>query len=346
MPKNILVTGGSGYIGSHACVELLKNGYQVIVIDNLSNSQKQVLVQIEKITKQRLVFIEKDIRDKQALAAIFNSYAIDAVMHFAGLKAVGESCEKPLQYYQNNVNGTLVLLEAMQEADVKKLIFSSSATVYGDSDKFPYTEDSPVCATNPYGRTKAMIEQILIDLSAADKLSKALKPWKIALLRYFNPIGADESGLIGEAPNGIPNNLVPYVSQVAIGKLQQLSVFGNDYPTPDGTGIRDYIHVVDLVKGHIKALEMLDNASFIKGGCKVYNLGTGTGYSVLEVIAAFEKITARKINYKISPRRSGDIAVSVADTRLAKQELGWCAEKTLEDMVRDSWNWQSSSFNQ
>jgi UDP-glucose 4-epimerase len=344
MQKNILVTGGVGYIGSHACVELLASGCQVIVIDNLSNSKREVLNQIEKITGKSLVFIHADIRDRQALDTIFCSHSVDAVMHFAGLKAVGESCEQPLRYYENNVYGTMVLIESMLAANVKNLIFSSSATVYAEANKLPYTEESLVSASNPYGRTKLMIEQMLTDLSLAD-LSSATNPWKIVLLRYFNPIGAHESGLIGENPNGIPNNLIPYVSQVAIGKLEQLSVFGNDYSTPDGTGIRDYIHVVDLVKGHIRALEMFNKPAMLNGDCKVYNLGTGTGYSVLEIITAFEKITKRKIDYKISPRRSGDIAISVADANLAKKELGWKAEKTLDDMIKDTWNWQTQNFN-
>lgn len=343
MKKNIVVTGGAGYIGSHACVELLNNDYQVIVIDNLSNSNKQVLQRIEKITSKPVVFVEKDIRDKQALAQIFNSYPIHAVMHFAGLKAVGESCEIPLSYYQNNVYGSMVLFEAMLAANVKKIIFSSSATVYAESNPLPYTETSVIGASNPYGSSKVMIEQILADMSLADKRLQTDNPWQIALLRYFNPIGAHESGLIGEVPNGIPNNLIPYVAQVAVGKLKQLFVFGDDYPTSDGTGVRDYIHAVDLVKGHLRALEMLEEPIFANGACKAYNLGTGQGYSVLEIISAFEKACGKKINYKISSRRAGDIAVSVADTQLAKQELGWQAQKTLRDMMEDTWRWQSNS---
>lgn len=342
MQKHILVTGGAGYIGSHACVELLNSGYNVTVIDSLTNSKVEVLERIESITGKTVVFFENDIRDKDALNRLFGQQKIDAVMHFAGLKAVGESCEKPSLYYQNNVYGTLVLTETMAEFGIKKMVFSSSATVYGDSRKLPYKEDLPICATNPYGRTKGIIEQMLDDFSRADTHALSKLPWKTVLLRYFNPIGAHETGLIGEAPNGVPNNLLPYVSQVACGKLEQLSVFGNDYPTPDGTGIRDYIHVVDLAKGHIKALEMLDAPQMDKGGCKVYNLGTGQGCSVLEIIHAFEKVTGKKINYRISPRRPGDIAESIADASLAKQELDWQAEKTLEDMIRDTWHWQNS----
>ena len=339
--KNILVTGGTGYIGSHACIELLNNHYNVIIIDNLTNSNKNTLNKIEEITQKKVIFFEVDIRDKVILRNLFKQYTIDAVMHFAGLKAVGESCEKPLMYYQNNINGTLVLTEVMSEFGVKKLVFSSSATVYGDSNKIPYAEKLPVCPTNPYGQTKAMIEQILVDLAKPNQKN----PWKIVILRYFNPIGAHESGLIGELPNGIPNNLIPYISQVASGKLKQLSIFGGDYPTIDGTGVRDYIHVVDLVKGHLKALEMLNKP--MKTGCShIYNLGCGKGYSVLEVVHAFEKITARQIDYKIVPRRTGDIAESVADTKLARQELDWQTEKLLEEMVKDSWRWQQNVGNE
>ncbi len=342
MKKTILVTGGTGYIGSHACVELLNSGYHVIIVDNLSNSQKDVLARIEKITQNSVVFYENDIRDKWALQTIFKSHSIDAVIHFAGLKAVGESCEQPLKYYQNNVYGTLVLTEVMEEYNVKNIVFSSSATVYGDSDKVPYTEDLPIQATNPYGQTKAMVEQILQDYAASDQFTKHDSTWKIVLLRYFNPTGAHKSGLIGEKPNGIPNNLIPYVSQVASGELKELSVFGGDYPTTDGTGIRDYIHVVDLAKGHVKAVEMLSNAPLEKGDCKVYNLGTGTGYSVLEIIQAFEAASGKKVPYKIVPRRSGDIATCIASTSLAKQELNWETEKELEEMMVDTWRWQNS----
>jgi len=344
--KTILVTGGAGYIGSHACVELLQAGYNVIVVDNLSNSKAESLNRVKKITGQSIVFYPLDICDKKALTKIFVTHNISAVMHFAGLKAVGESCEQPLKYYQNNVYASLILTEVMADADVKKLIFSSSATVYGEPDTVQYSEDLPVYgATNPYGKSKAMVEDILKDLSSADKITKPSTPWKIALLRYFNPIGAHESGMIGEDPNGIPNNLMPYVSQVAVGKLEQLSVFGNDYPTKDGTGERDYIHVVDLVKGHVKALQAIDSDAFINGGCKAYNLGGGRGYSVLEIIQAFENITNKKINYKFAPRRTGDLAEYYANPALALKELGWQTEKNLDDMVADTWHWQTKNPN-
>ena len=340
--QTILVTGGAGYIGSHACVELLQANYDVVIIDNLSNSHSESLARVKKITGKSLTFVQADIRDKQALHDIFSAHDIYAVMHFAGLKAVGESCVQPIKYYQNNVYGTLVLTEAMEKFDVKKIIFSSSATVYGEPDTVKYTEDLPVFgATNPYGKSKAMVEDILKDLSSADVISDASNPWQIILLRYFNPIGAHITGLIGEDPNGIPNNLVPYVSQVAVGKLEQLSVFGGDYPTVDGTGVRDYIHVVDLVKGHLRALDALDNMS----GCKAYNLGAGRGYSVLEIIAAFERITGKTINYQIVERRTGDIAENYADPSLALRELSWKTEKKLDDMVTDTWRWQTQNPN-
>lgn len=338
--KTVLVTGGAGYIGSHACVELLNAGFNVVVVDNLCNSKTESLLRVQQITGKSLTFYQIDICDKAALTEVFAKESIRAVMHFAGLKAVGESCSKPALYYHNNVSGTLVLTEVMAEANVKQLVFSSSATVYGESDSPQYSENFPLGAINPYGRSKAMIEDILRDLSASDRINLAESPWKIALLRYFNPIGAHESGLIGEDPNGIPNNLMPYVSQVAIGKLAQLSVFGNDYPTRDGTGIRDYIHVVDLVKGHIKAIDALAGEPFKAGGCKAYNLGTGQGYSVLEIINAFERVTGQHINYKIAPRRAGDLAECFANPELALKELGWKAEKNLDDMVADTWNWQ------
>lgn len=341
--KTVLVTGGAGYIGSHACVELLEGGFNVVVADNLCNSKIESLSRVQQITGKPLTFYQVDIGDKAALTEIFTKESISTVMHFAGLKAVGESCEKPALYYRNNVCGTLVLAEAMVAANVKQLVFSSSATVYGESESPQYKENFPLGAINPYGRSKVMIEDIFQDLSAADNLNQAESPWKVALLRYFNPIGAHQSGLIGEDPNGIPNNLMPYVSQVAIGKLAQLSVFGGDYPTPDGTGIRDYIHVVDLVKGHIKAIAALESPAFAQGGCKAYNLGTGQGYSVLEIIHAFEKITGQRINYKIAPRRAGDLAECFADPELALHELGWEAEKNLDDMVVDAWNWQTKN---
>ena len=339
----VLVTGGAGYIGSHACVELLNAGFNVVVVDNLSNSKVTSLDRVQEITGKSVTFYEADIRDKQALSDIFSKESPTTVIHFAGLKAVGESCEKPHLYYHNNVFGTLVLTEVMQEHNVKQLVFSSSATVYGITDKTQYSEDLPIGAKNPYGRSKAMVEDILQDLAAADSKTQPDTPWKIALLRYFNPIGAHESGLIGEDPNGIPNNLMPYVAQVAIGKLPQLSVFGDDYPTKDGTGVRDYIHVIDLVKGHISAIHAFKNAQFNSGNCKAYNLGAGRGYSVLEIINTFEEVTGKTINYKISPRRDGDLAEYFANPELALKELNWKVEKTLQDMVADTWNWQSKN---
>lgn len=340
MSNTVLVTGGAGYIGSHACVELLNAGYQVVVVDNLVNSKPESLRRIERISEKTLSFHQIDIRNKPAMQEVFENYAIDAVIHFAGLKAVGESCEQPLNYYQNNISGTLVLAEVMMEKGVEQLVFSSSATVYGDPQSVPINETFPLSATNPYGRSKLMIEEILTDLAAADGFKQSSRPWKIALLRYFNPVGAHKSGLIGEDPNGIPNNLMPYISQVAIGKLDELSVFGSDYPTSDGTGVRDYIHVVDLAKGHLKALQALQGSQFDQGGCKAYNLGTGSGYSVLDMVNAFERVTGKQVKYKIVPRRSGDIAECYADPLLAEQELGWKAEKTLEQMVADAWRWQ------
>jgi UDP-glucose 4-epimerase len=332
--QTLLVTGGAGYIGSHACVELLQAGYRVVVVDNLSNSKAESLKRVQQITGKAVTFYETDIRDHAALTDIFAKENITAVIHFAGLKAVGESCAKPLAYYHNNVYGTLVLLDVMTAANVKQLVFSSSATVYGVSDSAQYSEHFPLGAINPYGKSKAMIEDILRDVALADN------GWRIALLRYFNPIGAHESGLIGEDPNGIPNNLLPYIAQVAIGKLAQLSVFGDDYPTPDGTGIRDYIHVVDLVKGHLKAITALQSDLFNGGGCKAYNLGTGTGYSVLDIVKAFEKATGKTIPYQIAPRRAGDLAECFANPALALAELNWQAEKNLDDMVADTWHWQ------
>lgn len=329
----ILVTGGAGYIGSHTVVELLQVGQQVIIVDNLCNAHPEVLERIERITGKRPVFHKADVRDRDALTKIFAKHAIDAVVHFAGLKAVGESNRIPLTYYQNNIAATLTLCEVMQAAGVFKLVFSSSATVYGDPQSVPIREDFPLSATNPYGRSKLMVEEILRDLAKADPR------WAIVLLRYFNPVGAHESGLIGEDPNGIPNNLLPYISQVAVGRLDKLAVFGNDYPTPDGTGVRDYIHVVDLAIGHLKALARIQAAH----GLFTYNLGTGRGYSVLEMVRAFEAAAGKTIPYQIVPRRPGDIAECWADPALARQELGWQAERDLEQMMIDTWRWQHAN---
>ncbi len=326
----ILTTGGAGYIGSHTCVELLQAGYDVAVVDNLSNSKQESLDRVQKITGRPLSFYRVDLLDKPALTDVFRKERIDAVIHFAGLKAVGESTQIPLHYYHNNITGTLVLCEVMKEFGVRTLVFSSSATVYGDPAKVPITEDFPVSPTNPYGRTKLMIEEILRDLCAAEP------GWRIALLRYFNPVGAHQSGLIGEDPNGIPNNLFPYIAQVAVGKLKELSVFGNDYPTPDGTGVRDYIHVVDLSRGHLKALEKLER----NPGLLTWNLGTGRGYSVLEAVAAFSKACGKPIPYKIVARRPGDVSSCYADPSLARRELDWEAEKGLDEMCADTWRWQ------
>lgn len=326
----ILTTGGAGYIGSHTCVELLQAGYEVAVVDNLSNSKEESLRRVERITGRPLSFYRVDLLDKPALTAVFRNHSFDAVIHFAGLKAVGESTQIPLRYYHNNITGTLILCEVMKEFGVRRMVFSSSATVYGDPPKVPITEDFPVSPTNPYGRTKLMIEEILRDLYAADP------NWQIALLRYFNPVGAHESGQIGEDPNGIPNNLFPFIAQVAVGKLKELPIFGNDYPTPDGTGVRDYIHVVDLSRGHLKALENLrTNPGLVK-----YNLGTGQGYSVLEAVAAFSKACGKPIPYKIVDRRPGDVASCYADPSLAQRELGWQADKGLTEMCADTWRWQ------
>ena len=336
---SILVTGGAGYIGSHTVVELLNEGEKVIVVDNFVNSKPEALKAIKKITGKDFEFYEVDLRNEEELENVFEENKdITAVIHFAGLKAVGESVEKPLEYYDNNINGTLVLLELMQKHNVKKIIFSSSATVYGDPATVPIKEDFPLSATNPYGQTKLMIEQILKDLYISDN------NWSIILLRYFNPIGAHESGLIGESPNGIPNNLMPYINQVALGKLDHLNVFGNDYPTHDGTGVRDYIHVVDLAKGHLKALKRADKMT----GVEEYNLGTGKGYSVLDIVENFEKATGQKIKYEITARRPGDIAECYADPTKAEKMLDWKAEKDLEQMCKDSWNFtknQKQSIN-
>ena len=327
----LLVTGGAGYIGSHACVELLQAGYEVVVVDNLCNSRREVLGRIERIAGRAVAFHEGDVRDAATLRGLFREHAIDAVLHFAGLKAVEESIARPLDYYDNNVGGTLALCEAMAEAGVRRLVFSSSATVYGDPDTVPVGEDHPLRPANPYGRSKAMVESILQDLFRSDPA------WKIALLRYFNPVGAHESGLIGEDPGGVPNNLMPFIAQVAVGRREALNVYGNDYPTPDGTGVRDYIHVVDLARGHLAALEKLAAAS----GVLTANLGTGRGYSVLEVVEAFRQASGRDIPYRIVARRPGDVAACYADPGLAARLLGWRAERGLEEMCRDAWRWQS-----
>ncbi len=331
----ILVTGGAGYIASHTDLELLGAGYDVVVVDNLSNSSIEAIKRVEKLAGKNVSFYENDILDKEALERIFERENIEAVIHFAGLKAVGESCKIPLKYFQNNVTGTINLLEVMEKYEVKNLVFSSSATVYGDPKTVPITEEFPLSVTNPYGRTKLMIEDILRDLYAADN------SWNIAILRYFNPIGAHESGNIGEDPNGIPNNLVPYIAKVASGALDKINVFGNDYDTPDGTGVRDYIHVVDLSLGHIKAIEKL----VTKPGLVTYNLGTGRGYSVLEIIRNYEKACNKKLTYTIAKRRSGDIATSYADPSKAQKELGWKAQRGIEQMCKDSYNWQSKNPN-
>jgi UDP-glucose 4-epimerase len=331
----ILVTGGAGYIGSHTCVELLQAGYDVAVVDNLSNSKEEALRRVEEIAGKRVAFHKVDLLDEAGLEAVFAGSPVEAVVHFAGLKAVGESVAQPLRYYHNNVTGTLVLLKVMGAHGVKDIVFSSSCTVYGDPHKVPITEDFPLSTANPYGRTKLIIEDILRDLYAADPT------WNAALLRYFNPVGAHPSGRIGEDPNGIPNNLVPYIAQVAVGRLRQLSVFGGDYPTPDGTGVRDYIHVVDLAIGHIKALEKLRQ----KPGVVAYNLGTGKGCSVLEVVADFERASGRKIPYQIVARRPGDVALTYADPSRANRELGWRAERGLDEMCADVWRWQFNNPN-
>ena len=331
----ILLPGGAGYIGSHTAVELLNAGKDVVILDNFSNSKPEVLEKIKEITGKDFKFYEADYLDREALEKVFKENEIEAVLNFAGYKAVGESVAKPLEYYHNNITGCLVLLQTMKKYNVKKFIFSSSATVYGEPEKIPLTEDCKTGGTtNPYGTTKLFIEQILKDLYKSDNT------WDICILRYFNPVGSHESGLIGEEPQGIPNNLMPYIARVAAGKLKELSVFGNDYNTPDGTGVRDYIHVVDLAKGHVCALNKLDKES---KGLFIYNLGTGTGYSVLDMVKAFEKATGKNVPYKIAPRRAGDIATCYADPEKAKKELGWVATKTLEDMCKDSWNYIEKS---
>jgi len=332
---SILVTGGAGYIGSHTCVELLDAGYDIVVVDNFSNSKPEALRRVKEITGKDFKVYAVDLLDRDGLDKVFSENDIQAVIHFAGLKAVGESVAIPLKYYYNNITGTIILCEVMQKHGVKKVVFSSSATVYGKPESVPIKENFPLCPTNPYGRTKYMIEEILRDVYVADN------EWSIILLRYFNPIGAHESGRIGEDPNGIPNNLMPYITQVAVGKREKLYVFGNDYDTHDGTGVRDYIHVVDLARGHLKALEkaMKDN------GVEVYNLGTGMGYSVLDVVKTFERVNGVKIPYVITGRRPGDVDKCYADPTKAHKELGWKAEKNLEDMCRDSWNWQKNNPN-
>lgn len=330
---SVLVTGGAGYIGSHTCVQLLTAGYDAVVLDNLSNSKLEAVRRISELAGKDFTFIKGDISDSSLLDEIFEKYDIDSVIHFAGLKAVGESVSVPLRYYRNNVSGSVVLFEAMQKHNVKNIVFSSSATVYGMTDKMPISEDAPLGCVNPYGRTKLMIEEILRDVYVSDN------SWNVILLRYFNPAGAHPSGRIGEDPNGIPNNLMPYIAQVAVGKLKELSVFGNDYPTPDGTCIRDYIHVMDLADGHIRALEKLRG----NPGVVAYNLGTGKGSSVMEMISAFSEASGKKIPYRITARRPGDAPVSYADPSKAARELGWTAKRNILDMCRDLWNWQSNN---
>ena len=332
----ILVTGGAGYIGSHTCVELLNAGYEVVVLDNLYNSSKKAIDRIEEITGKKVTFYENDMLDADALEKLFTNEKIDCVIHFAGLKAVGESVAKPLEYYKNNIGGTLTLVEAMRKHGCKNIIFSSSATVYGDPAQIPITEACPKGhCTNPYGQTKSMLEEVLMDVQKADN------EWNVVLLRYFNPIGAHPSGKIGEDPNGIPNNLMPYITQTAVGIRKELGVFGNDYDTPDGTGVRDYIHVCDLASGHVSALKAIEN----KCGLAIYNLGTGHGYSVLDVVHAFEKVNGLKVPYSIKPRRAGDIATCYCNPEKAYKELGWKAQFGIEEMCRDAWNWQKNNPN-
>ncbi|MGF1696481.1 UDP-glucose 4-epimerase GalE [Vibrio lamellibrachiae] len=330
---NVLVTGGMGYIGSHTCIQMIESGMTPIIFDNLYNSKSSVLERIEKVSGSRPTFVQGDIRDKALLVKIMNDHDIDNVIHFAGLKAVGESVEKPLEYYDNNVNGTLVLVDAMREANVKSLVFSSSATVYGDPASVPITEDFPTSATNPYGRSKLMVEECLTDFQNANP------DWSITLLRYFNPVGSHPTGELGEDPQGIPNNLMPFVSQVAVGRREFLSVFGDDYPTKDGTGVRDYIHVMDLSDGHVAALKKVGT----KQGLHIYNLGTGNGYSVLDMVKAFESASGKPVPYQVVERRAGDIAECWADPSKAINELEWKAERTLEQMTQDTWRWQSTN---
>jgi UDP-glucose 4-epimerase len=329
----ILVTGGAGYIGSHACVELLDAGHEVVVVDSLVNSCKEALNRVEQISGKQLSFYQIDVCDDEALDSVFQQHRFNAVIHFAGLKAVGESVEQPLHYYENNIHGAIVLARVMERHGVRDIVFSSSATVYGDPANVPVKEDFPLSCTNPYGHSKLFIEQILRDLHVADSR------WNVVLLRYFNPVGAHASGLIGEDPEGIPNNLMPYISQVAVGKLEELQIFGSDYDTHDGTGVRDFIHVVDLAQGHVSAVEKLAD----KPGAVVYNLGTGEGYSVIDMVKAFEKASGKTIPYKLVERRPGDVAITYADPSLAYEELGWKASRGLEEMTRDSWNWQSKN---
>lgn len=332
---HVLVTGGAGYIGSHTCLELLESGHQVTVVDNLSNSSEESLRRVERLSGKTLSFVRGDLLDEPLLERLFDSHVFDTVIHFAGLKAVGESVSRPIAYYRNNLTGTLNLINAMAKAGVKSLVFSSSATVYGDPETVPIDETFPRSATNPYGRSKLIIEEMLEDLMVADS------SWRVVLLRYFNPVGAHESGEIGEDPNGLPNNLMPYIAQVAVGKLDRLSVFGDDYPTPDGTGVRDYIHVVDLARGHLCALKRAEEAP----GLFVYNLGTGKGYSVLDMVRAFEKASGKRVPFFVAPRRAGDIAVCYASPDKAWAEIGWRAERDVDAMCRDAWRWQSQNPN-
>ncbi len=330
--KKILVTGGAGYIGTHTCIELIEAGYKIVVVDNLCNASLEGLKRVRRIVGVDIPFYQVDVRDKVGLTKVFEVHNFDGVIHFAGLKAVGESAEMPIKYYDTNVGGTFILAEVMRDFDCKTFVFSSSATVYGNPKMVPIREDFPLSATNPYGRSKLMIEEFLQDVFVADDA------WNIALLRYFNPIGAHKSGLIGENPNGVPNNLIPYISQVAVGKLDKLNVFGGDYDTADGTGVRDYIHVVDLAKGHVKALQALDEPQVL-----IVNLGTGNGYSVLDMVKAFEKSSGKMVAYKIVDRRAGDIATCYADVSFAKTKLGWQAERELDEMCEDTWRWQSQN---
>jgi len=331
----VLVTGGAGYIGSHTCISLIEAGYETVVFDNFCNSSRESIQRVEKIVGKTIPLVEGDIRSSSDLQKVFDMYTIDAVIHFAGLKAVGESVEQPLKYYDNNVNGTVVLCEVMKQNNCKSIVFSSSATVYGDPHTTPIKEDFPLSATNPYGRSKLMVEEILRDLYVSDN------HWKIILLRYFNPVGAHNSGTIGEDPNGTPNNLMPFIAQTAVGKRACLSVFGDDYDTHDGTGVRDYIHVVDLAEGHVKALDKIENFTEVM----TINLGTGTGYSVKDMVKAFEKVSGKEVPFCIAPRRAGDIAKCYADPSYAKEVLGWEAKKNIEEMCEDSWRWQSQNPN-